>query len=170
MRLFREIVLNVWNARRSDAGRVQDRLQSRISELERRESLLETAFLYDAKIDRDTYTRQRDGIREALTLAKIELEDARCEDLDVEGLLRFSEDVLCNAARLWRDAPIEDKLRIQAALFPSGLRMRDGTFGTVVTSFAFNYFGGNSGGNSGLASPTGSRLVVSGPCRLPRAA
>ena len=39
------------------------------------------------------------------------------------------------------------------------LRMRDGGFGTVVTSLAFKYFGGDSGSNSGMASPTGFEPV-----------
>ena len=75
--------------------------------------------------------------------------------MDVEALLRFSEDVLCNIARLWQDAPAEQKLKLQAALFPEALRMRDGAFGTVVTSLAFKHFGGDFGGNSGMASPAG---------------
>jgi hypothetical protein len=83
----------------------------------------------------------------------------RSNELDIEGLLRFSEDVLCNAARLWTDAAPEQKQRLQAALFPQGLRMRDGGFGTVVTSLAFKYFGGDSGSNSGMASPTGFEPV-----------
>jgi hypothetical protein len=37
---------------------------------------------------------------------------------------------MCNAARLWLDSPAEQKLKFQAALFPQGLRMRDGGFGT----------------------------------------
>jgi hypothetical protein len=90
-----------------------------------------------------------------MTMVTIELENARANHLDVEGLLRFSEGVLCNAAQLWTDAAPEQKQRLQAALFPQGLRMRDGRFGTVVTSLAFRYFGENSGSDSGMASPTG---------------
>lgn len=76
---------------------------------------------------------------------------ARADDLDVAGLLRFSEDVLCNAAPVWMDAPAEQKLRLQAALFPQGLRMRDGASGTVVTTLA-PPTSGRCGSNSGLAS------------------
>ena len=112
-------------------------------------------FAYERKIDARTYERQRDDLRQAITLATLELEDSRAADVDVEALLRFSERVLCNAAALWQDAPLDQRQRLQAALFPEGLRMRDGGFGTVVTSLAFKYFGGNQGSNSALASPTG---------------
>ena len=37
----------------------------------------------------------------------IELEDARLDQIDVEGLLGFAEYVLTNAARLWTEATAE---------------------------------------------------------------
>jgi hypothetical protein len=58
---------------------------------------------------------------------------------------------MCNAARLWLDSPAEQKLKFQAALFPQGLRMRDGGFGRRNVLG----LGGNGNGNSGMASPTG---------------
>jgi len=152
MRLFREIVLEVWSVRRRDAADVAAALLARMGDLKGRETLLERAYIYDQKIDAEAYERQRDDLRCAMTMAAIELEDARANDLDVEALLRFSENVLCNAAGLWQDAAPDQKQRLQAALFPKGLRMRDGGFGTVVTSLAFKYFGENGGGNSGMAS------------------
>jgi hypothetical protein len=120
-----------------------------------RKSLVDRAFLFDKHIDLPTYERQRDEIRDATTLAKIELENVRARDLDVEGLLRFSESVLCKAARLWTDAAAEQRQRLHVALFPQGLRMRDGRFGTAVTCLAFSEFGEIRTANSGMASPTG---------------
>jgi hypothetical protein len=117
MRLFREIVLDVWKARRRDAAAVEATLLARLAELQRRETLLERAYIYEARIDAQAYERQRDDLRNAITLTTIELEDARADDLDVEALLRFSEDVLCNAARPWMNAPPDQKQRLQAALF-----------------------------------------------------
>jgi site-specific DNA recombinase len=159
MRLFRDIVLDVWKARQRDGAEIEARLRGRLSDLEHRESTVERAFLFDKHIDHATYERQRNELRDAMTMVTMELENVRSNELDIEGLLRFSEDVLCNAARLWTDAAPEQKQRLQAALFPQGLRMRDGGFGTVVTSLAFKYFGGDSGSNSGMASPTGFEPV-----------
>jgi hypothetical protein len=118
MRLFRDIVLDVWKGRTREAAAVEAALLARIQELQRREALLESAFLYESKIDAATYERQREDLRSATALATIELGDARAVALDVEALLRFSEDVLCNAARLWTDAAPDQKQRLQAALFP----------------------------------------------------
>ena len=65
-------------------------LRSSSTDLRRREALLEDAFLYAKKIDAITYERQRDTMREQIALATIELEDARLDQIDVEGLLGFA--------------------------------------------------------------------------------
>ena len=58
-----------------------------------------------------------------LLASLIELEDARLDQIDVEGLLGFAEYVLTNAARLWMEATAEQRPRLQRALFPEGLRL-----------------------------------------------
>jgi hypothetical protein len=77
MRLFREIVLDVWKGRRREAAAIEATLSARLGELQRREALLEAAFLYEGKIDAQAYERQRDDLRNAMAMATIELEDAR---------------------------------------------------------------------------------------------
>jgi hypothetical protein len=105
MKLFKAIVLDVWKTRQANAGNLLTTLESRLADLRRRESILEDAFLYEKRIDTASYERQRDKIREDIALARIELEDARVDEIDVEGLLGFAEHVLGNAARLWMEAP-----------------------------------------------------------------
>ena len=69
-------------------------LEVKLADLRRREGLLEDAYLYTKRIDAITYERQRDTMREQIALATIELEDARLDQIDVEGLLGFAEYVL----------------------------------------------------------------------------
>ncbi len=94
-------------------------------------------------------------VREQIALASIDLEDARQEEIDVEGLLGFAEYVLTNAARLWMEATAEQRPRLQRALFPEGLRLRDGRIGTAVTCMAFTQLEAIEGRDSVLASPAG---------------
>jgi hypothetical protein len=56
-------------------------------------------------------------------------EQAKLEEIDVEGLPDFAEHVLNNTAHLWLDASPELKRRLQAVIFPEGLRFRDGKIG-----------------------------------------
>ncbi len=155
MTLFKAIVLDVWKTRQADAGKLMAGLESRLADLRRRESILEDAFLYEKRIDSASYERQRDKIREDIALARIELEDARLDEIDIEGVLGFAEHVLGNAARLWVEASVEQKRRLQEVLFPEGLRLRDGRFGTAVTCMAFKQLSGSEGAENGLASPPG---------------
>jgi len=71
------------------------------------------------------------------------------------GLLGFAEYILTNAARLWMEATAEQRPRLQRALFPEGLRLRDGKIGTAVTCMAFTQLGTIEGHDSDVASPTG---------------
>jgi hypothetical protein len=45
---------------------------------------IDEAFLHERSIDRQTYERQRDQLREQLALAEIELADAVLDQFDVE--------------------------------------------------------------------------------------
>jgi hypothetical protein len=64
-------------------------------------------FWHEQSIDRQTYERQRDLLREQLALAEIELSAATENQLDVEGLLVFAEHLLMSAARLWIELGLE---------------------------------------------------------------
>ncbi len=152
MSLFRAIVLDGWKRRRAEAGQAQTELEARVAHLQRREAMLEEAFLYEKRIDAKTYERQRDTMREDIALVRIELEDARLEEIDVEGLLGFAEHLLGNAARLWMEATAEQKQRLQRVLFPQGLRLKNGQFGTAVTCLAFKQLLENGKQGNGLAS------------------
>lgn len=124
MRLFSAIVADIWHSRRAEAATFRENLESRVTELKRREATLEEAYLYRQSIDRVTYERQRDLLRENIALASLEAQDAKVEEIDVDGLLGFAEFILSNAARLWSESTCEQRQRLQRVLFPEGLRLR----------------------------------------------
>ncbi len=64
-------------------------------------------------IDQSTCDRQRDKVREEIAIAQIELHDAGLDELDVEGILGFADHILTNAARLWLEASLDQKQRLQ---------------------------------------------------------
>ena len=66
-------------------------MEVKLADSRRREEKLEEEFVYKKTIDLMTYERQRDKVREQIALASIDLEDARQEEIDVEGLLGFAE-------------------------------------------------------------------------------
>ena len=135
MRVFRAIVMDVWQSRRASAEQIIADLTARLAGLQRREALLEEAFLFARSIGAATYERQRDKVRGEIALARIELEDAKLEEIDLDGVLGFAEHVLGNAARLGRKRDQSRNADYRACLFPEGLRIQDGKFRTAVTCF-----------------------------------
>jgi hypothetical protein len=116
MVLFRAIVTDVWKTRCAGARNVRVALDTRLRDLQRREEQLEEAFVYEKTIDSLAYERQRDKLREDIATVRLELEDARVEEFDLEGVLGFAEYVLCDASRLWFDASLEQRQRLQGDL------------------------------------------------------
>ena len=90
---------------------------------------------------------------------RMELEQAKLEEIDVEDLLDFAEHVLNNAAHLWLDASPKLKRRLQTVIFPEGPRFRDGRLGTATTCLAFSQLQGIGADREGLASPRGRRIL-----------
>ena len=59
---------------------------------------LDEAYLFAQRIDLTSYERQRDKLREELTLAQIDHHAESVEEFDVQGILAFAERVLPRAA------------------------------------------------------------------------
>ena len=155
MRLFREIVLDVWKQHEADAIQQRKALERRGRELQRRLDRLDETFIYKSSIDQATYDRQRDKLREEMALAELDVRDARLDELDVEGILGFADHLLTNAARIWTEASLDQRQRLQQVFFPEGLRFDGEAFGTAVTCLAFSDFEALRPTGTDVASPTG---------------
>ena len=155
MRLFGAIVLDVWGARQAEAEHLRASLEKVVRERTERLDRIDEAFLHERSIDRRTYERQRDQLREQVALAEMELADAVLDQFDVEGLLGFAEHLLGNAERLWMELGLDQKQQLQQVLFPEGLRFDGEKFGTAVTCLAFKQLAEIGEPESSMASPAG---------------
>ena len=138
VRLFREIVLDVWRERQQQNLTTTVQLEQKVEELQNRKEQLDEAFIYAKAIDRATYERQKDKLSEDLMLAEMELRETKTTESDIEGVLNFAEHVILNASRLWVEFNLDQKQRFQRVLFPNGLTFLDGEFGTTATCLIFN--------------------------------
>lgn len=132
---------------------VRSSLEKRIAVVRSRLERVEDAFLHERKIDAQSYTVQRDKLREQIASAELELSEVRIEQFDVEGILSFAEYVLTNAARMWMELDLDRRQQLQQVLFPEGLSFDGERFGTAVTCLAFKKLGENGEPKSGMASP-----------------
>jgi hypothetical protein len=99
MRLFREIVLDVWRGKQGDSQLVQAVVSRKISQLRENKTKVEEAFGYQKAIDVTTYQEMRAKLVEDLTLAEMELREAQTEEIEIESVLDYAEMVLTNTLR-----------------------------------------------------------------------
>ena len=156
MRLYREIVTDVWRERQGDSQRLEEVVSPKIKQLRENKAKLQEAFVYQRSIDADTYKPMRAKFIEDLTLAEMELKDAQAEEIEIDTVLDFAEMLLLNASNLWKAGPAEQKQRLQRVLL--GVSYSDGKYRTAVTSL-FKGMQMNAGKNEGLVALTGIEPV-----------
>ncbi len=116
---------------------------------------LEEAFNFERSIEQSVYERQRDKVRQDLTIAELELDDARMDQWDVEGVLAFAERLITNVGSIWLEATLSQRQQIQRAIFPNGIPFDGRSFGTAETCLLFKQLQVSGGVGNGLASPPG---------------
>ena len=82
---------------------------------------IDEAFLDAHTIDLTSHQRQRDRLREELTLDQID-RHVEAEEIDVTGILAFAERVLPRVADLSGAASLDQKQRLQQLSFRTGSR------------------------------------------------
>jgi len=124
MRLVKDRILHVWEQRRAEANERTTEQERRVKTIQQKLDRLDEAFLYSESIDLTSYSRQRDKLREELTLAQIDRHTEAVDELDVQGILAFAERILPRASE-----PVGAGVaRLQAAaadaVFPGRNRLR----------------------------------------------
>jgi len=127
-----------------------------VSAIQQKMDKLDEAFLYSEAIDVMTYGRQRDKLREELTLAKIDHHAEAVDELDVEGILAFAERILPRASDLWVQASLDYKQRLQQLFFPEGIAYDGNRFNrTAETAPLFNYLAPSKSADERVVSRRG---------------
>jgi hypothetical protein len=72
MRLVKDRILHVWEQRRAEANERRTEQKRRVNLILQKLDRLDDVFLYSESIDLTSYSRQRDKLREELTLAQID--------------------------------------------------------------------------------------------------
>jgi hypothetical protein len=109
MRLLKESVLRVWHDRKASVKEEVASAEHRTKAIQQKLDRLDDAFIYKESIDLGTYERQRDRLREELTLVEIDRHGSKVEEFDVEGILNFAEECYrgprtCGFKRRWSSA------------------------------------------------------------------
>lgn len=138
LRVFRQVVQKAHKERNVEEARNVTMLKTRQVEIEQRISTLEETYIYEQKIDDDTYKRQSAKLKRQLEAIAAEIEKRGRSDLELEPLLDFAQATLSHLDCMWEQGTAEQKIAIQRAVFPNGLTHDGERFGTVKTSYIFN--------------------------------
>jgi hypothetical protein len=122
MRLVKDRVLRAWRDLKTEAKQRIAIIERKQKAIQQKLDRLDEAFLFERTIDIERYDRQRDKLREELTLVQMDRHTSELEEMDVEGILAFAERVLPSASNLWVQAALDQKQRLQKLFFPEGLR------------------------------------------------
>ena len=98
VRLFREIVLDVWKDRHDEIGAQRRHAEKQLRSIQARKDRLVEAHVHRQTIEERTFQRHMDQLREEETMAKLHRHDAELDDLDAEAVLAFAEPLLADLA------------------------------------------------------------------------
>ena len=153
MRLVKDRILYVWQQRKAEANDRTAEQDQRVRAIQQKLDRLDEVFLYGQTIDATSYTRQRDKLREELTLAKIDHHAEAVDELDVEGNLAFAERILPRASDLWVQASLDYKQRLQQLFFPEGIAYDGNRFNrTAATAPLFSYLAPSESADESVVS------------------
>jgi site-specific DNA recombinase len=158
VKLFREVVLDRWRENAENVERDLNRASGRIAELEERRTRL-VNLLADGRITQDAYDDAASIVEDDLRVARVTRRDLQIDQIDVDAILDFGEQLLSNLASMWSVSTFEQQQRIQRAIVPSGLAYADGAFGNTETLSVFSYLREIGSTPERLASPTGFEPV-----------
>jgi hypothetical protein len=159
MRLFKEIVRQVWKQREAATLAALRNLSATLEALRERKNRVVDLFV-DGRMDQDTYNQQVLRIDAEIQEAEQQLHDTDVEHMDVEAVLGFAEKLVERPKELWLQSSPEQKQRMQRVFFPDGLTFTNDGFGTAASNSFFNVLQGFTLEKATLASPTGFEPVL----------
>jgi len=161
MRLFLEIVSDLYREHKKDKIEIAKKLSARISSLEKKKEKLLSALVFEEKIDKETYEEQRSKIQIEIDRAVRTRESLEDGELNLDGILSFAEWALLKPDKTWRQMGHKQKQVFQRAIYPKGLSFDGIKFRTAEKSFVFSMIKTTLARESKVASPGG--LEPSGP-------
>jgi site-specific DNA recombinase len=136
--LFRAVILDVWNGKQLDAKEIRAALEKKVKGLQDRKQALNAAFVYERAIERPDYEQMKGQLEAELFTAEVQLHEARENELDMESVISFAEQVFLDAPQMWQLMSPDQKQRFQQVLFPEGVQFSGGVYRTATTCLAFN--------------------------------
>ena len=151
--LLKAVLSEVWETKLKQRRESAERRMKIVSALQVRKQKLIDAML-DGRLKQSLFEEQLE-ILEREAEKHSEPGEMEHDGVEIESLLAFAEWFLNNAATVWMGASSEKKIRIQEAVFPSGVSFSKEGFRTLGKSSIFKYLAPFLDDSKEMASPEG---------------
>lgn len=152
--LLGAIVRDEWGSRTGAARADQERIDSRLRDLEGRRDRLVDAFVHERAIDGQTYEQQRRRLDEQMAdLENLRLA-AKVPSVDLERALLAAENLVTDLPGCWNRLQWQQRPQFLRAVYPGGVTFGNGAIGTDQKSWIFNCFGVETAPDNALAPQT----------------
>lgn len=160
IRLFEEVIRDVLKQQASEGLARVAAANRQLKVVDQKIELLEAAYLFEKRVDAETYERQLAKLREQRLLVQIELGEATTDEHQVNEAVEFSIRLLSDPSEMWRVASPEHRAQLQRLLYPQGLTFKDGLFGIAPTCVLFSILQLSKEDFDKMASPRGGVPVA----------
>ncbi len=138
MRLFREIVKDVYRERMSEGTEHKKRLQANLRKLKKKKSRL-VDLRIEEEIDHDSYQSKKIELDAEIEQVERELGRLNSGTMDIDSALDFAERIVMNAGKLWEALEFDERVKLQELLFTGGIDFDGEKFGTIKNKQHFQY-------------------------------
>ena len=136
--VFRQSVIAVYETKFAESLELRDALERELRQKREGKRKLNEAFIYRSAISEEDYRQMKEEREQEILTLEMKVNEAKQEEIEIERLLDFSENLLLNAASAWTQSGLEGKQRLQQILFPQGVTYANGSYGTSATNPLFN--------------------------------
>lgn len=123
LRLFHKVVLDVWNNKQADATALVHKFEKQVDALRERKKKLNEAFVFLQAITEDDYAEMREALNSEMAVVELNLSRARVDEIEIDKVLDFAENLLLNPASVWLQSSLEQKQRLRQGVFPARCRI-----------------------------------------------
>ena len=154
LQTFRQRIIDEWTLRHAELIAAQGLVKVRADELlKQKDSLLDKAIR--GVVDDATFTKKNAELGRLLLETRVDYRNAAGNEFDIEMVIKLACSMVQNAGRLWyKLQTVENRQRLQRALFPEGLAYdQKNRFGTSISTWPIRIMSGNIDPVSQVAPP-----------------
>ncbi len=159
VRLFREVVKDVWKSSEVHQEKERKQLQKRLRQIKEKQKKAMDHRM-DGDFTRSEYRGYADEFARQATDIEAGLSELGDSNVDMGNCVDYCARVLLNGPDLWRNADLDLRQRFQSFVFPSGFEYFKGSIGTAETAIVFKLLRESKTGKSNMATPTGLEPVL----------